>query len=62
VYLFGKIRTDDLVVALASQVLFQRSLLGLDIATGKVPVTGDYATNGTASATHAESFVPLVSS
>ncbi|KAE9378430.1 putative carboxypeptidase S1 [Stipitochalara longipes BDJ] len=44
---------------LAAQTLFQRSLLGRDIATGKVSVTSDYATNGTASATHTESFVPL---
>jgi len=45
--------------ALAAQALFQRSLLGLDIATGKVSVKGEYATNGTASATHTESFAPI---
>ena len=46
--------TDFWIVALAAQTLFQRSLLGLDIATGKVSVTEEYATNGTATATHAE--------
>jgi len=48
-----------LIGALAAQTLFQRSLLGLDIATGKIAVTGDYTTDGTAKATHTEPFVPL---
>jgi hypothetical protein len=48
-----------LIAALAAQTLLQRSALGLDIATGKIVVTVDYATDGTAKATHTESFVLL---
>lgn len=47
------------MAALAAQTLLQRSVLGLDIAIGKIVVTGDNAKNGTAKATHTESFVPL---
>jgi len=50
---------DNNIEALASQVLFQRALEGLDISTGTVKVTGNYSTNGTAFATHTESFVSL---
>jgi hypothetical protein len=48
-----------LMAALTAQTLLQRSVLGLDIAIGKIVVTGDNATNGTAKATHTESFVLL---
>jgi hypothetical protein len=39
--------------------LFQRAINGLDIAEGNVNVTNLYSTNGTASATHTETYVPL---
>ena len=45
--------------AFAAQALFQRSIDGLDIALGEVKITEGYTTNGTASATHTEPFVPL---
>lgn len=44
---------------LASLEYFKRTLDNTDIATGKIDVTGDYATNGTAKATHTEPYVPL---
>ncbi|RFU25812.1 hypothetical protein B7463_g10526, partial [Scytalidium lignicola] len=47
---------------LAAQVLFERSLNGLDISTGTLVASENYATNGTAQATHTESFVPLSTS
>ncbi|KAL2869941.1 Alpha/Beta hydrolase protein [Aspergillus lucknowensis] len=43
----------------ASLQLFNRTLFGWDIAEGNVQVTGGYSTNGSATATHTESFVPL---
>jgi hypothetical protein len=50
-----KYELTALITARAAQTLLQRSVLGLDIATGKIVVTGDYATNGAAKATHTES-------
>lgn len=47
---------------LASLALFNRTINMFDIATGETKITPDYATNGTARATHTESFVPLPSS
>lgn len=47
------------MVALAAQVLFERSLNEQDISEGEVLVTEQYATNGSAVATHIEPFVPL---
>ena len=44
---------------LASLELFKRVLDNVDIATGKIATTGDYATNGTAKATHTEPYVAL---
>lgn len=44
---------------LASLELFKRVLGRVDVATGTIPVTEDYATNGTAKATHTEPYVPL---
>lgn len=44
---------------LASLEYFKRTLDNKDIATGKLDVTGDYATNGTANATHTEPYVAL---
>ncbi|KAF2635589.1 hypothetical protein P280DRAFT_436809 [Massarina eburnea CBS 473.64] len=46
----------------ASLEIFKRVLLHVVIADGSRVVTGDYATNGTAEATHTEPFVPLPSS
>lgn len=43
----------------ASLQLFNRTLFGWDIAQGTTPIWGGYKTNGTARATHTESFVPL---
>ncbi|ORY17486.1 Alpha/Beta hydrolase protein [Clohesyomyces aquaticus] len=43
----------------ASLEIFRRVLEGLVIADGSKVVTADYATNGTAKATHTEPFVPL---
>lgn len=45
----------------ASLALFQRTLDNLDLATGETRLTGTYETNGTETATHTESFVPLPS-
>ena len=39
--------------------MFRRVLGNLTLADGSGPVTGTYSTNGTATATHTESFVPL---
>jgi carboxypeptidase C (cathepsin A) len=47
---------------LASLALFNRTINMFDIATGETKLTADYSTNGTAEATHTESFVPLPSS
>lgn len=44
---------------LASLELFKRVLGNKDVATGEVPVTGNYGTNGSATATHTEPFVAL---
>ena len=44
---------------LASLEYFKRTLDNKDIATGKLDVRGNYATNGTAKATHTEPYVPL---
>ena len=38
---------------------FSRVLGDVDLATGKVPVTGSYETNGTANATHTEPYVAI---
>lgn len=46
---------------LASLEYFKRTLDNKDIATGKLDVSGNYATNGTAKATHTEPYVPLTS-
>ncbi|KAL2814752.1 peptidase S10, serine carboxypeptidase [Aspergillus granulosus] len=43
----------------ASLQLFNRTLFGWDIAEGNVKIGPGYSTNGTATATHTESFVPL---
>ncbi|PLN82910.1 carboxypeptidase 2 [Aspergillus taichungensis] len=43
----------------ASLQLFNRTLFGWDIAKGTTPIWAGYKTNGTARATHTESFVPL---
>ncbi|KAF4220410.1 hypothetical protein CNMCM8980_001270 [Aspergillus fumigatiaffinis] len=43
----------------ASLQLFNRTLFGWDIAKGTTQIGPDYSTNGTAKATHTESFVPL---
>lgn len=42
--------------------LFNRTINGFDSATGQKKVTADLSTNGTAQATHTNSFVPLPSS
>ncbi|KAL8998288.1 MAG: hypothetical protein Q9169_002602 [Polycauliona sp. 2 TL-2023] len=44
---------------LASLEFFRRVLANQDIATGGQELTGTYSTNGNASATHTEPFVPL---
>ena len=46
------VTSTDLDIALASQVLFQRALDGMDLSLGKVSITSDYSTNGSASDTH----------
>lgn len=46
---------------LASLALFDRAINMYDIATGERKITADYVTNGTAKATHTNSFVPLPS-
>lgn len=43
----------------ASLQLFNRTLFGWDIAEGTVQIWPGYSTNGSATATHSESFVPL---
>ncbi|KAF9731989.1 hypothetical protein PMIN06_000225 [Paraphaeosphaeria minitans] len=43
----------------ASLAIFKRVLQGLVVADGGRAVAADYATNGTAKATHTEAFVPL---
>ncbi|CEL08254.1 Putative Carboxypeptidase S1 (Precursor) [Aspergillus calidoustus] len=43
----------------ASLQLFNRTLFGYDIPEGKVKIRGGFATDGTATATHTESFVAL---
>jgi hypothetical protein len=50
------------LAALAAQVMFDRTIKGLDIATGHQSITPTYETNGTAQATHTEPFVPLSTS
>lgn len=52
----------DIALAVASLALFERTLGNVDLATGTEPVTGTLATNGTAKATHTNSYVPLPSS
>ena len=47
---------------LASLALFNRTINMFDVATGEIKITADYATNGTAEATHTQAFVPLPSS
>lgn len=45
---------------IASLAFFERALNGLDIATGKIQINGtEYGTEGSATATHTEPFVPL---
>lgn len=46
---------------LASLAAFERALGHLVMADGSEPVSATYSTNGTANATHTESFVPLPS-
>ncbi|KAB8346155.1 hypothetical protein FH972_023201 [Carpinus fangiana] len=46
----------------AALALFNRTINLLDIASGETKITEDLSTNGTAKATHTESFVPLPSS
>lgn len=46
---------------IAALQLFNRTIFGYDTATGTKKVTVDLSTNGTAQATHTESFVPLPS-
>ena len=46
---------------IAALQLFNRTIFGYDTATGESKVMADSATNGTAQATHTESFVPLPS-
>lgn len=47
---------------IAALALFNRTINKFDIATGKKKITPGYVTNGTAQATHTESFVPLPTS
>lgn len=44
---------------LAALALFNRTINHWDMATGQTKISGTYRTNGTASATHVEPFVPL---
>lgn len=44
---------------IAALQLFNRTLFGWDIAAGTTQIWPDYTTNGTAQATHTQSFVPL---
>ena len=46
---------------IASLALFNRTINGFDSATGLQKVTAELSTNGTAVATHTETFVPLPS-
>jgi carboxypeptidase D len=46
----------------ASLQLFNRTLFGWDLATGRQKITMGYETNGTAKATHTESYVALPTS
>jgi carboxypeptidase C (cathepsin A) len=46
----------------AALALFNRTINMFDIATGTKKITPDYVTNGTAKATHTNSFVPLPTS
>ncbi|KAJ9653818.1 hypothetical protein H2198_007046 [Neophaeococcomyces mojaviensis] len=46
---------------IASLQLFNRTIFGFDTATGTQKVSANLITNGTAQATHTESFVPLPS-
>lgn len=46
---------------LAALAAFNRTLMGMDIATGEEIVTSDYDTEGNAEATHTEPYVPLPS-
>ena len=45
----------------ASLALFTRVLGNLDLATGELPLTGTYESNGTANATHTEPYVAIPS-
>lgn len=47
---------------IAALALFNRTINLFDIATGTTKITGNYITNGTATPTHTESFVPLPTS
>ncbi|PYH35393.1 S10 family peptidase [Aspergillus neoniger CBS 115656] len=44
---------------IAALQMFNRTLFGWDIAAGTTQIWPDYTTNGTAQATHTQSFVPL---
>jgi len=46
---------------IAALALFNRTINGFDSATGTQKVSADLVTNGTAQATHTNSFVPLPS-
>ena len=41
--------------------MFERTLLGLDIASGTAKISGNFSSSGLPNATHTESFVPLPS-
>ena len=45
----------------ASLELFRRNLLGLDMATGKLKISGNYSTSGQANATHTAASAALPS-
>ncbi|KZF19851.1 putative carboxypeptidase S1 [Xylona heveae TC161] len=47
---------------IGSLEFFKRVILNLDIASGDVPLYGNYSSSGTANATHTEPFVPLPTS
>jgi carboxypeptidase D len=44
---------------IAALQLFNRTVFGCDIAKGETKIWPEYKTNGTATATHTESYVPL---
>ncbi|KEF59060.1 carboxypeptidase D [Exophiala aquamarina CBS 119918] len=44
---------------IASLAFFKRALTGMDIATGNISINATYGTDGEATATHTEPFVPL---